>query len=99
MKTVIIFVAFVGTATIAGALIVVLREHRRIRFILDLFASLVFAFFLVKIVFFSIDQSNWLTIDGWMYLAGLAGAFCGARAAKIDFKKKKKKEIKTLRIM
>ncbi len=91
MKTVIIFVAFVGATTIAGALIVVLREHKKIRFILDLFAALTFGAFLVKIVFFSIDQNSQLTTEGWMCFWALVGAFCGALTAEIDFKKRNKK--------
>ncbi len=85
MKTAIIFVVCIGAAIIAGALIVVLREHKKIRFYIDLFTALTFGSILVKIVFFSFDQNSWLTTGGWLCVLVLAGGFCGARIANIPF--------------
>ncbi len=85
MKTALIFVVFVAISTVAGALILMLHENKKIRFFVDLFTVLAFLFFLVKIVM-CIDQNSWLTPQGWMYFCGLVAAFLGAQAVKIEFK-------------
>jgi len=85
MKTAIILLIAVGISAVAGALILVLREHKKIKLFVDIFAVSAFIFVLVKIVM-SIDQNSWLTDEGWMFFCSLVGAFLGAQFVKIELK-------------